>query len=293
SGTRRGKGDSGLIHIKNPHLDSMEENVLYHLDLGTKTHNLSAMFGDIKLICVGSSPNRTRAFAQFTHKQLGLTGKTGRTWQTSAQGWTGALHQHKYCAVLDRTHGMGIPSISIVLQEELIKLLHQAKCRDVTIIRICTSGGLGKLSVVFLQSQKPRFELVVLGDVVVRSTGLDKDCVGELLACSKEIPDLPTLVGHTMRTYDFHKGRLDGALCSFSSEKKLEYLKRAYDTGMRNIETEPSAFVALSCGLKGQCFKARVREVVCTQRPQRLIAAFIRKHLGLSSLVGNTVSSTN
>lgn len=27
----------------------MEEDVLYHLDLGTKTHNLPAMFGDIKV----------------------------------------------------------------------------------------------------------------------------------------------------------------------------------------------------------------------------------------------------
>uniref|UniRef100_A0A663F1U4 Uridine phosphorylase 2 n=1 Tax=Aquila chrysaetos chrysaetos TaxID=223781 RepID=A0A663F1U4_AQUCH len=161
------------------------------------------------------------------------------------------------------------------------------------------------------------FQLVVLGDVVVRSTELDKDLVGELLACSKEIPDLPTLVGHTMCTYDFYKGqgRLDRALCSFSSGKKREYLKRAYDTGTRNTETESSAFAAL-CGLCGQCFKARVREVVCTalldrlegdqirapreevlreyqQRPQRLIAAFVRKHLGLSSPVGNTLFSTN
>ena len=48
---------------------------------------------------------------------------------------------------------MGIPSISIMLHE-LIKLLHHAKCRDVTIIRIGTSGGLGKLSVIFLQSKK-------------------------------------------------------------------------------------------------------------------------------------------
>lgn len=40
---------SGLVHIKNPHLDSMEEDVLYHLDLGTKTRNLLAMFGDIKV----------------------------------------------------------------------------------------------------------------------------------------------------------------------------------------------------------------------------------------------------
>ncbi|KFP96388.1 Uridine phosphorylase 2, partial [Haliaeetus albicilla] len=160
-------------------------------------------------------------------------------------------------------HRMGIPSISIMLQEELIKLLHHAKCRDVTIIRIGTSGGLGVEagSVVITNmavddSFQPRFELVVLGDVVVRSTELDKDLVGELLACSKEIPDLPTLVGHTMCTYDFYKGqgRLDGALCSFSSEKKLEYLKRAYDAGMRNIETESSVFAALCglCGLKGE-----------------------------------------
>lgn len=27
----------------------MEEDVLYHLDLGTKTHNLPAMFGDVKV----------------------------------------------------------------------------------------------------------------------------------------------------------------------------------------------------------------------------------------------------
>lgn len=47
---------------------------------------------------------------------------------------------------------MGIPSISIMLHE-LIKLLHHAKCRDVTIIRIGTSGGLGKQFVVFLQSK--------------------------------------------------------------------------------------------------------------------------------------------
>uniref|UniRef100_A0A8C0BE10 Uridine phosphorylase 2 n=1 Tax=Buteo japonicus TaxID=224669 RepID=A0A8C0BE10_9AVES len=126
-------------------------------------------------------------------------------------------------------------------------------------------------------SFQPRFELVVLGDMVVRSTELDKDLVGELPACSKEIPDLPTLVGHTMCTYDFYKGqgRLDRALCSFSSEKKLEYLKRAYDASMRNIETESSVFAAL-CGLCGQCFKARVREVVCTALLDRLEGDQIR-----------------
>lgn len=37
---------------------------------------------------------------------------------------------------------MGIPSISIMLHE-LIKLLYHARCTDVTVIRIGTSGGIG------------------------------------------------------------------------------------------------------------------------------------------------------
>lgn len=39
---------------------------------------------------------------------------------------------------------MGIPSIAIMLHE-LIKLLYHAHCKDVTVIRIGTSGGIGEL----------------------------------------------------------------------------------------------------------------------------------------------------
>ncbi|NWX38223.1 UPP2 phosphorylase, partial [Notiomystis cincta] len=252
---------SGLVLVKNPHLDLMEEDVLYHLDLGTKTHNLPAMFGDIKFVCVGGSPSRMRAFAQLMHQELGLVGAG----EDVADICAGSDRYAMFRAgpVLSISHGMGIPSISIMLHE-LIKLLHHAKCRDVTIIRIGTSGGLGieAGSVVITDiavdsSFQPRFEQVVLDDVVVRSTELDKDLAEELLACSRDIPDFPTLIGHTMCTYDFYEGqgRLDGALCSFSSEKKLQYLRRAYDAGVRNIEMESTAFAALCglCGLKGEC----------------------------------------
>uniref|UniRef100_A0A8B9F2V9 Uridine phosphorylase n=1 Tax=Amazona collaria TaxID=241587 RepID=A0A8B9F2V9_9PSIT len=244
----------GLVHIKNPHLESMEEDILHHLDLGTKTHNLPAVFGDIKFVCVGGSPNRMRAFAQFMHKQLGLAGDG----EDLADICAGMDRYAMYRAgpVLSISHGMGIPSISIMLHE-LIKLLHHAKCRDVTIIRIGTSGGLGKIklgTVVITDtavdsSFKPRFEQVVLDDVVVQSTELDKDLAKELLACSKEISDFPALISHTMCAYDFYEGkttfgRLDG------------YLKRAYNAGVRNIEMESTAFAALCglCGLKGECF---------------------------------------
>lgn len=46
---------AGLVHIKNPHLEAMDEDVLYHLDLGTKTHDLPAMFGDVKVTGRGRS----------------------------------------------------------------------------------------------------------------------------------------------------------------------------------------------------------------------------------------------
>lgn len=50
------------------------------------------------------------------------------------------------------------------------------------------------------------------------------------------------------------QARLDGALCSFSREKKLDYLKRAYKAGVRNIEMESTVFAAMCglCGLRGK-----------------------------------------
>nr|XP_023970625.1 uridine phosphorylase 2 isoform X3 [Chrysemys picta bellii] len=209
----------------------------------------------------------------------------------------------EHCMIL--MHGMGVPSISIMLHE-LIKLLHHAKCCDVTIIRIGTSGGLGidpgtvVITDIAVDSFfKARFEQVILDNIVVRSTELDKDLVEELLNCSKEIHYFPTLIGHTMCTYDFYEGqgRLDGALCSFSHEKKLEYLKRAYDAGVRNIEMESTVFAAICglCGLKaavvcvallnrleGDQIKAPHEVLVeYQQRPQHLISIFIKKRLGL------------
>lgn len=44
--------------------------------------------------------------------------------------------------VLSLQHGMGIPSVSIMLHE-ILKLVYYAKCKDVTFIRIGTSGGIG------------------------------------------------------------------------------------------------------------------------------------------------------
>ncbi|MFT7818057.1 uridine phosphorylase 2-like [Arapaima gigas] len=92
------------VHVKNPYLDSLKEDILYPLNLGTRTHNLPEMFWDIKVswdlfplnraflalvvpmvthacfsfpskfVCVGGSANHMKAFAQFVHQELALPG---------------------------------------------------------------------------------------------------------------------------------------------------------------------------------------------------------------------------
>lgn len=134
-------------------------------------------------------------------------------------------------------HGMGVPSISIMLHE-LIKLLHHARCHSVVLFRLGTSGGVGEVLflplLIFLKGQRwhtrlsspvglapgtvvitdkavdysflPRFEQVVLGKVITRSTELDEGVSSELLQCSSELNGFPTVIGNTMCTHDFYEG---------------------------------------------------------------------------------------
>ncbi|XP_059497344.1 uridine phosphorylase 1 isoform X3 [Stegostoma tigrinum] len=233
-------------YVSNPYLETMEEDVLYHFDLGTKTHNLHAMFGDVK-------------------------------------------------------HGMGIPSISIMLHE-LIKLLYHAKCTDVIAFRIGTSGGIGLHPGTVVISKvsvdacfQPHFEQNVMGTIKLYSTELNEGLVQELLTCSKETNQFDTIIGTTLCTSDFYEGqaRLDGAFCNYTYEDKMKYLKRAYDAGVRNIEMESSIFAAMCnrSGLPGAvvCVTLLDRlqgdqiesshEVLAEyqERPQKLVGCYIKK----------------
>uniref|UniRef100_A0A667ZIA0 Uridine phosphorylase 1 n=1 Tax=Myripristis murdjan TaxID=586833 RepID=A0A667ZIA0_9TELE len=150
---------------------------------------------------------------------------------------------------------------------------------------------------------QPRFEQMILGRPVVRGTELDGGLVAELLLCGRELSQFETVAGNTMCTMDFYEGqaRLDGAFCCFSERDKQEYLARAYEAGVRNIEMEALVLAAM-CKLGGL-----QAAVVCVtlldrlqgdqlsgshellesfqQRPQRLVGLFIRKRLQASGSV--------
>ncbi|XP_016044299.1 uridine phosphorylase 1 isoform X1 [Erinaceus europaeus] len=293
-----------LVRLCNPNVAQMKEDVLYHFSLSTSTHDFQAMFGDVKFVCVGGSPSRMQTFIRYLASELGLD-QPGEEYPNICEG-TDRYAMFKVGPVLSVSHGMGIPSIAIMLHE-LIKLLYHARCTDVTIIRIGTSGGIGLApgSVVITQQAvdaafRPEFEQMVLGKRVVRSTDLDEQLVVELLQCSKDLNEFPTIVGNTMCTLDFYEGqgRLDGALCSYTEKDKQDYLQAAYAAGIRNIEMESSVFAAMcsACGLRAAVVCVTLLDrlkgdqissphevlIEYQQRPQRLVGYFIKKHLGVA-----------
>lgn len=291
-----------LVQLSNPNIAAMKEDVLYHFNLSTSTHDFPAMFGDVKFVCVGGSASRMSAFIKYVAAELGLD-HPGKEYPNICAG-TDRYAMYKAGPVLSVSHGMGIPSIGIMLHE-LIKMLYHARCSNITIIRIGTSGGIGLEpgSVVITQQAvdecfKPEFEQIVLGKRVTRNTNLDGQLVQELMQCSSDLNEFPTVVGNTMCTLDFYEGqgRLDGALCSYTEKDKQAYLRAAHAAGVRNIEMESSVFATMcsACGLKAAVVCVTLLDrlqgdqintphnvlVEYQQRPQRLVGHFIKKSLG-------------
>ncbi|XP_055065662.2 uridine phosphorylase 1 [Misgurnus anguillicaudatus] len=291
----------GGIRVNNPHLDSMKEDFLYHFNLGTSSHDLPAMFGDVKFVCVGGSSSRMAAFTKYIAKELGEKGEYSNLCVDIDR-----YVMYKVGPVLSISHGMGIPSIAIMLHE-LIKLLYHARCTDVTVIRLGTSGGLDlEPGTVVVTKRavdsmlKPSFEQIILGKPVVRNTELDSKLAEELLKCGEELGKFKTVIGDTMCTLDFYEGqgRLDGAFCSYTEEDKMRYLDQICKAGVCNIEMESTVFAAM-------CKQSNLRAaVVCVtivnrmngdqittphevmdeyqSRPQVLVGHYIKKKLNAS-----------
>ncbi|KAM7121421.1 uridine phosphorylase 1 isoform 1-T3 [Molossus nigricans] len=297
------KGDRSdhLVQLCNPNIAAMKEDILYHFNLSTSTHDFPAMFGDVKFVCVGGSPSRMKAFIKYVATELGLD-LPGGDCPNICVG-TDRYAMFKAGPVLSVSHGMGVPSMAIMLHE-LLKLLYHARCSGVSIIRIGTSGGIGlEPGTVVLTQQavdatfQPQFEQMILGKRVVRGTDLDAQLVRELMQCSADLDEFPTVVGNTMCTLDFYEGqgRLDGAICCFTEQDKQEYLQAAHAAGVRNIEMESSVLAAMcsACSLPAAVvcvtYLDRLQgdqirsphEVLAEyeQRPQRLVCHFIKKSL--------------
>eukprot|EP00123_Amoebidium_parasiticum_P001154 comp12198_c0_seq1/m.6962 comp12198_c0_seq1/g.6962 ORF comp12198_c0_seq1/g.6962 comp12198_c0_seq1/m.6962 type:complete len:313 (-) comp12198_c0_seq1:565-1503(-) len=286
----------------NRHIESMDSDFLYHIGYSSKD-DLKGMFGDVKFVVTGGSAGRMKGFAQMMVKELKYPISTGLG-LVDISGNPDRFSMYKVGPVLCVSHGMGMPSMSIMLHE-ITKLLHYAGCTGACIIRMGTSGGLGVEpgSLVITKQPlngelEPYYKAVVLGEEIKRESYMDQE-LGDLIEAAWDEPNVPVIRGNTVATDDFYEGqgRLDGALCEYDEAKKMAYLKKAHDKGVTNIEMECVMFGAFCHRAKVPCAMVAVtllnrllgdqvpasKEMMAEyyDRIQRLLAKFIRKTVAL------------
>ncbi|KAL6725593.1 uridine phosphorylase [Ancylostoma duodenale] len=282
--------------LRNKNMESVDEDFLYHFGFGNKTMDIPKVFGDTKFVCTGGSPTRLKIYAEWFAKECKIPcsenlSKSDRfvLFKTGKVIWV--------------NHGMGNPSLSIMLVE-ILKLLNHAKATDVKIIRLGTSGGVGvEPGTVIVSKNAINAELNeqyvqwIAGERVVRETYLDEGLRNDLIAMANEMK-IPVDTGYTMCADDFYEGqmRLDGFFCEYKPDDKFAFLKKLHDKGVRNIEMESTCFssMTLRAGCKGA--------VVCVtllnrmkgdqikldhdkflefeERPFRIVTALMKRQLG-------------
>ncbi|VDN03488.1 unnamed protein product [Thelazia callipaeda] len=237
--------DNKMVQISNPNLDSQLDDCLCHLGIFKSMLDLPMTFGDVKFLCMGGSERRIRKYAEMFAEQMNL--KMSENFCK-----TDRYVMYKTGQVLWVNHGIGIPSLSIILVE-VIKLLHHAKAKEVVAIRIGTSGGLGLPPGTLILSNKAvngelqdQYVQYIMGKKVLRSANFDAEVLEQLQQTAIQL-NLPVQVGKTFCTDDFYEGqaRMDGAFCDYTVEQKFAFLNHLYDLGVRNIEMESLCFAAL------------------------------------------------
>lgn len=264
---------------------------------------------------MGGTPKRMENFAHFIMAEIGYKLPAGTQLQ-DISAFSYRYSMYKVGPVLSVSHGMGVPSVGILLHE-MIKLMYHAKCKDPMFIRIGTCGGVGVEggTVVITEEAvdgllRNTYELSILGKLVQRPAKLDRKLARELKSLADPTQDpYDTVIGKTMCTHDFYEGqgRLDGAFCDFSESDKMDYLHKINRFGVVNIEMESTIFSALThhAGIRAAIVCVTLldrlkgdqvntpKEVMneWQKRPQILVSRLIRKHLALNGQLRNAAEA--
>ena len=224
-------------------LDGNHEDVYYHFGVVSSDPLLTKMW-DVKAVIMAGSGSRIEEFAERWSELNGGT-------EIVAFPKEDRFVTRYTAGVLFASHGMGMPSASIALQE-LMRMVFFLKRGDLDAMdevfwcRVGTSGGVG----------------LPVGTVVVTSEGLMADLrpyrllnggIGEYwfdghfpadtsnaIAAANEYADFDIISGKTVAGNEFflEQFRLDGALCLETSESKMGWLRWLQENGVVNIEME-------------------------------------------------------
>ena len=263
------KGQTLTSKLINKHIKALPVDHYYHLGLSTALP-LRTMFGDVRFVILSGSPVRALETCTKVIEALNIQLPFGCA--ISPIGKTERYSLYKAGPVMSVSHGMGKPSIGIILHE-LAKLLTEAGVIDrVTFIRVGTSGGLGVTpgTVVVSSStvngaMEPTFPVISLGKTTQMPCKIQPELVDALLKVPAR-KDTRVIKGITMSTDEFYlgQGRIDGAYCDYNQEDKMRWIRKIHAAGVRNIEMEGDAIVAFCTRLNIKC------AVVCCTIVDRL-----------------------
>ncbi|GMT29243.1 hypothetical protein PFISCL1PPCAC_20540, partial [Pristionchus fissidentatus] len=234
------------VSSPNEAISRSKDDFLYHFGLSSAAVDMKKMFGDVKFVCAGGSASRSKQYADEFAKDIGLP-------KSPNLSRSDRFVIYKTGPVLWINHGMGAPSLSIMLIETL-KLLHHAEAEDVCFVRLGTSGGVGvPPGTVIISSCALNGELNeeyaqwIAGRKVVRPTQLCPQMAAALATLAAQMK-MPAESGKTLSADDFYEGqmRLDGFFCEYTQQDKMSFLSDLHSRGVRNIEMESTAFAALT-----------------------------------------------
>eukprot|EP00729_Bicosta_minor_P011435 gene11435-29495_t len=242
------------VAAQNPHLSELPADYLYHLGLSDDRS------GELEFAQMVADNFEGTEYALPYGASPTPIGKTDR------------YSIFKVGPALISSHGMGQPSISILLHE-VTKMLEYAEATDVTYFRLGSSGGIGVEpgSVVVTNGGlngelKPYYSLPILGEMVNRPAEIDQELVADVVAAAEEIGiPFPVVPGKTMSADCFYEGqgRLDGAICDYTEDDKLAFLEKLH-------------------GLQGDQVLTPLESLAeFDQRPGKLAIAYMNHKLGI------------
>lgn len=222
-------------------------DVYYHLGVSSTDPILDAM-RDVRAVVMGGSGNRMVEFAE-------------RWSALNAEAEVIALAKEdrfvtRYCAgVLFVSHGMGMPSASIAVQE-LMRLVYFLKRGDLDALdevfwsRVGTSGGVGLpggtvvVSTEGLMADLRPYRLLQGVEGEYWFDGTFPAAVREDIVAANADSGIPIQTGATVAGNEFflEQYRLDGAICLETPETKMVWLHRLAEHGVKNVEMEGAMF---------------------------------------------------
>lgn len=261
------------VRLPNSRLDSIQHDALFHLGIDLDDEETVSKFTNVKFVCVGGTASRMKSLASTLASSLYNidVGTVGFEHSFENCRYSGYKLGHFFCV----NHGIGTPSLSVVLHE-VVKLLQRAQCSDVTLVRLGTCGGIGLPSGTVVVSDgaltpgfQPVFRTSILGEPLHLPVVVDQSLVADICNCHQpEVDDFSVVRGKTYCADDFYQGqgRLDGAICGYDEVEQKAFFTKLRDLGVKNIEMESAGLLAFShkCGIKAA--------VVCVTLVDRLQA---------------------